>query len=115
MIEWLAKLLIGDKFLRWLGRFAEDSHSNSPSTKRYGQLATITTFCLLAVYIAFLLGALGAAEALLWAFVAVCVCLMLLAGFGYILTKYIERMPYTPPDVKPPRAMSRTDKQEGGE
>lgn len=100
MIEWLAKLLVGDKFLRWLGRFAEDGQNGNPSTKRYGQLASITVFSFLAIYIAFLLGQLSAVESLLYAFITSCVCLMVLAGFGYLLGKLIERTSITHNNVK---------------
>lgn len=100
MLSWLVNLLLGEQFVRWLGRFAEDGTSNNPSTKRFAALLATSVYTLLALFLGYRLGYIDEEHATLYAFITVCICLMTLAGFAYLLGKAIERMPGKQPDRK---------------
>lgn len=94
MISKLLAWLVGEPFLRWLGKFAEDGSNGNPSAKRYAHIAAATVLCLCAITLTFVIGGTPDPMAPVWALGVVCVTLTVLAGFGYVLGKLVEKMPH---------------------
>lgn len=98
MIARLISFLLGEQFVRWLGRFAEDGTSGNPSTKRFAALIATSVYALIAIYLGWRLGQVSDTDAMLLAYGITAVCMMVLAGFAYLVGKVIERM--APPKGK---------------
>lgn len=96
MITRILSWLVGSAFLRWLGRFAEGGPGQTPSTKRFAALMATTVYSLLAIYLGWQIGQLSDTQALLMAYGITSVCLMILAGFAYIVGKFLEQSYYNP-------------------
>lgn len=92
MIARLVAFIVGPEFIRWLGRFAEDGSSGNPSTKRFAALIATSVYALLAIYLGWRLGQVSDTDAMLLAYGITAVCMMILAGFAYLVGKVIERM-----------------------
>lgn len=79
-------------FWLWFGKIFSDGRSGNPSTKRFAHVIAAITLCVCCLVLT--MGLVHSPDRELSYALAICVSgLVILAGFGYVLGKLVERLP----------------------